>query len=143
MSNVPLLRLYLLRAVYLLIGAALVGRIGPAVLRFHGLWELMDGVVQCMLLAFGLLCLLGVRYPLRMLPVLLWEMGWKGVWLLVVALPQWRAGTLTDETALIAFQCMVVVIVPLALPWSYVFDTYLRTPGDRWGPRSGAPDAVQ
>jgi hypothetical protein len=145
MGGVSLVRLYLLRAVYLLIGTALVVQIGPRVLRYHGQWELMEGVVQCMLLAFGLLCVLGVRYPVRMLPVLLWELGWKVLWLLVVALPQWRAGTLTADLTRTVFDCMVVVIVPLALPWGYVVDKYVRTPGDRWGrgPRAVAPDAVQ
>ena len=130
---------------YLLIGASLVAQIGPKILRYHGQWELMEGVVQCMLVVFGLLCLLGIRYPLRMLPVLLWELGWKALWLLVIALPQWRAGTLAGDTAETAFNCMVGIIVPLALPWRYVYERYARAPGDRWGRAPGvtAPDAVQ
>ncbi|WP_312476184.1 hypothetical protein [Neobacillus sp.] len=28
-------------------------------------WELKDGVVACMLTSFSLLCILGLRYPLR------------------------------------------------------------------------------
>jgi hypothetical protein len=26
----------------------------------------------------------------------------------------------------------VVVVVPLAMPWRYVFDHYLKKSGDRW-----------
>jgi hypothetical protein len=28
---------------------------------------------------------------------------------------------------------MAVVLVPLAMPWGYVFNQFLRAPGDKWG----------
>ncbi|WP_172455411.1 hypothetical protein [Paenibacillus sp. BIHB 4019] len=36
-------------------------------------WELMDGAVACMLTCFSVLSILGLRYPLLMLPLLLIE----------------------------------------------------------------------
>jgi hypothetical protein len=39
----------------------------------------MEDVVQGMLAAFSALSLLGLRYPLQMLPLLLWEMLWRYV----------------------------------------------------------------
>lgn len=142
MSQVSLFRLYLLRAVYLLIGAGLLVQVWPRILWPTAGQDLMQGVVNCMLGAFCMLALLGIRYPLRMLPVLLWELAWKALWLLVVALPQWRAGTMDEDTAATAFACLVGVVVPLVLPWRYLFERYLRAPGDRWrGP--AAVDRVQ
>jgi peptidoglycan/LPS O-acetylase OafA/YrhL len=30
--------------------------------------------------------------------------------------------------------CIVgVVLVPLAMPWGYVFEHFVKAPGDRWG----------
>jgi hypothetical protein len=132
MQEVSSLRLYGLRAVYLMIGVCMGALVWPGVLHHDKPWELMHGVVNCMLAALSLLALLGVRYPLQMLPLLMWELAWKTIWLLVVALPLWRANALDAGTAELAVQCLVVIVVPIALPWRYVFDRYVRQRGDRW-----------
>ena len=36
---------------------------------------------------------------------------------------------------------LVALLVPLALPWGYVFRHYVRAPGDRWRARRAAGDA--
>ena len=33
---------------------------------------------------------------------------------------------------------MGIVLVPLAIPWGYVFKQYVKAPGDRWGKRVAA-----
>jgi hypothetical protein len=131
-GQVSLLRLYPLRAVYLLIAVAMGGQIWPLIFN-HKPWELMHGVADCMLAAITALALLGVRYPLKMLPLLLVEMTWKSVWLLAVALPIWRSGQAFDaDTAETVKACLMGVIFPIVIPWRYVFDHYVRAPGDRW-----------
>ena len=76
MQDISTLRLYLLRGLYLLVVIGLGIVAGPGLVH-HAQWEVMEGVVQCMLSAFWFMCLVGVRYPLLMLPVLLWELFWK------------------------------------------------------------------
>ena len=49
---------------------------------------LYEGVTLSMLTAMSVLALLGLRHPVRMLPVLLFEALWKLIWLSLVALPQ-------------------------------------------------------
>lgn len=142
MTEVSLFRLYLLRAVYLLIGAGLLMQVWPRILWATPGQGLMHGVVNCMLGALCGFALLGIRYPLRMLPLLLWELAWKALWLLTIALPQWRAGTMDEDMAATAFACLVGVVVPLALPWRYLVERYVRAPGDRWR-KAPAPDRVQ
>lgn len=90
MVEVSLFRLYLLRAMYLFIAVGFGTFILPGILHHQGPWGLAQGVLNCMLVAFWMLAILGLRYPLQMLPVLLWEFVWKMVWLLAVALPAWR-----------------------------------------------------
>ena len=132
MPHVSLFRLYSLRAVYLIIALGLALVVWPGVLSHAEPWGLSQGVVKCMLTAFSLLCIIGIRYPLQMLPVLLWEMSWKSLWLLLVALPAWQAGAMDDSIVATAFECAVAVIIPLAMPWRYVFAHYIRKDGDRW-----------
>ncbi len=71
MNEVSLLRLYVLRAMYLFIVVGLAAYLWPGVLDPDKHWRLMQNQASCMLAAFSLLCVLGLRYPLQMLPVLL------------------------------------------------------------------------
>ncbi len=132
MNDVSLLRLYLLRALYLLVVVGLGATVWPSFLFHPKPWEAMRGVIACMLVAFSLLSLLGLRYPLQMLPVLLWELLWKAAWLLVIVLPMWSAGRIDAVTAAMVPSMLMVVIIPFILPWRYMYARYLKLPGDRW-----------
>ncbi|MCG7344831.1 hypothetical protein MHZ92_11855 [Sporosarcina sp. ACRSL] len=136
MSEVSLFRLYLLRALYLLIvvGLGIVQwpEVIQEIIHQERSWELMEGVVACMLTAFSALSILGLRYPLQMLPLLLWELLWKSIWLLVVAVPLWSAGQMDESTWATASACLIVVIFPFVIPWRYVFSHYVKKHADRW-----------
>jgi hypothetical protein len=138
MNEVSTFRLYVLRAMYLFIVAGLGAVVWPGVIRPHAPWEFMEGSVNCMLVAFSLLCALGLRYPLQMLPVLLWEALWKTVWLAIVALPQYRSGQVDAQFASATFNCALVVLLYLAIPWPYVLKHYVKKHGDRWSLPSAA-----
>jgi len=141
MSEVSLLRLYILRAMYLFIVVGLGFYIWPSMIDPARHWELLQGQATCMLAAFSLMCALGLRYPLQMLPVLLWEVTWKTLWLGMVALPQWWAGHVDEAIKPSVFACGMVVLVYLAVPWRYVFTQYVMAGGDRWwGGRRLAPE---
>ena len=132
MNTVSTIRLYALRAMYLLVVLGLGSVLWPGIIMPHQPWGLAQGTVNCMLAAFSLLCLLGVRYPLQMLPVLLWEALWKTIWLLLVPLPQWLNGHADAATMATAFECSLVVLVYLAIPWRYVYAQYVLQAGTPW-----------
>lgn len=131
-NEVTLLRLYLLRALYLLIVVGLGIVVWPGVLHRDSPWELMEGVVACMLAAFSALAVLGLRYPLQMLPLLLWELAWKSIWLLAVALPLWLTGQMNEATWATTSACLMAVIIPFVIPWRHVLAHYVTKRGDRW-----------
>ena len=134
MSEVPLLRLHLLRAAYLLIAAGLAATIWPGLLGGPSEWPVMNSVVTAMLASLSLIAALGLRYPLKMLPILLFELGWKAIWLVAVALPLWTRGELEGQAAQTAMDCLVgAILIPL-IPWRYVVRTYFVAAGDRWRP---------
>jgi hypothetical protein len=132
MIEVSLFRLYSLRALYLLVVVGLGITVWPGVIHHEQPWELKEGVVQCMLAAFSALSVLGLRYPLQMLPLLLWEMLWKSIWLIVVALPLWSAGQMDPSTWATASACLLVLIFPFGIPWRFVFAHYMKKHGDRF-----------
>jgi len=132
MTEVSLLRLYALRAVYLLIVVGLGIEIWPGIVHHEKPWALMQGVVNCVLAAVSVLAILGIRYPLQMLPLLLFELVWKSIWLLVVALPLWSAKQMDAATSETARACLMGVIFLVVIPWPYLFANYLLKRGDRW-----------
>ncbi|HEX8655141.1 MAG TPA: hypothetical protein VF693_07960 [Allosphingosinicella sp.] len=132
MTQLSLTRLYLLRAAYAVMGFGIAFNFWPRVFNHSPAWPLMDGVVVCMLTALSLLALLGLRYPLQMLPVLLFELLWKTVWLSAVALPLWVAGDLEGERAASAVECLFGAILIPFIPWRYVVANYVTRAGERW-----------
>lgn len=133
MTEVSVFRLYVMRATYLLIAIALGAQIWPIVIAHARPWSVMHGVALCMLATVTLLAALGVRYPLKMLPLLFFDLTWKAIWLIVVALPLWQAGKIDPDTSETVFACLMgIVIFPLAIPWPYAYANYVRARGDRW-----------
>jgi hypothetical protein len=129
-SEIPLWRLYVLRAAYLLLVVGLGAMIVPAVVS-HPL--ISRGVIPSLLGAVWLLAFIGLKYPLRMIPLLLFEFAWKSIWLLAFGLPQWSAGQMPPTFAEDSFNIgMGVILMPLVIPWGYVWRHYVKAPGDRW-----------
>jgi hypothetical protein len=102
-----------------------------------------DSVILSVLGATALLAVVGIRYPIKMLPLLFFEFVWKSIWILTFGLPLSLSGGLDPNVTfggtetLIA--CLVgVVLVPIAMPWGYVFKHYLKEPGARWGKQVSA-----
>lgn len=128
-AGIPVWRQYLLRAAYLLIAVGMGLQIVPAFLH-HKPWEFMHGVVNSMLLALVLLSLLGLRYPLKMLPLLFWEMSWKIIWLAAVAYPAWQSGMMDADIVANLFPCGLVVLFVAIMPWGYVWRNYIAAKDD-------------
>lgn len=116
-------RLLAMRGGYLMMGVGLVLVKWPQLPRAHEL-PAYEGVTLCLLTAMSLLALLGLRHPVRMLPVLLFETAWKVLWLSLVALPAALAGDLHGTTADIAVSCSLVVVIAAVTPWPYVWRTH-------------------
>ena len=142
MNEVSLFRLYLLRAMYLLLVVGLGIMIWPGILSPPPNISHMASVVRSVLGTVCLLALFGLRYPLQMLPLLLFELVWKTIWIVAFGLPLWRSHRLDADTGDTMFNCLFgVVLVALVTPWGYVFRHYFRAPGDRWS--RSAPGATR
>jgi hypothetical protein len=130
--TVSLPRLYLLRFGYLLVAVGIAVTKWPLLINHEVPWPLYEGVETCMLVALSLLSFLGLRYPLQMLPILLFELAWKFIWVAVVVLPLWITNQMDPATLEIFYSCLVVLIVLAVIPWRYVVAQYVKKQGDRW-----------
>ena len=132
LCEVSLFRLYTLRAAYLVMAAGLAVYIWPAVIHHTNDFAVAQGVRVALLAGLGATAALGLRYPVQMLPVMLFEMVWKAIYLAAFALPLWSAHQISAAVAEdIKAILMVVIFVPL-IPWRYVFAHYVLKHGDRW-----------
>src|ERR1700716_1696098 len=111
------------------VGLALVK--WPAILNPPPGLSNSGSVVGSVLGAISLLALLGIRYPVKMLPLLFFEFLWKVMWVVAWGLPLWSTQMLTPDSEQTLISNLVgVVLVPPALPWGYVFKHYVKAPGD-------------
>jgi hypothetical protein len=132
LSEVSLFRLYTLRAAYLVMAAGLGMYIWPAVIHHTNEFAATEGIRFALLAGLGATAALGLRYPVKMLPLLLFELVWKAIYLIAFALPLWSAHQINAATAEdIKAVLMVVIFIPL-IPWRYVFGNYVLKRGDRW-----------
>ena len=130
--TVSLFRLYTLRVAYLIMAGGLGVFVWPAVIHHTNEFAAANGVQVAMLAGLGAIAALGLRYPLQMLPVLLFEVTWKAIYLLAFAYPAWSAHQVTPTMAEdIKAVSMVVILLPL-IPWRYAFTHYVLSHGERW-----------
>jgi hypothetical protein len=128
----PLIRLYTLRAAYLILALGLGAYIWPAVIHHTASFAVTGGVRHSLLAGLGAAAVLGLRYPVRMLPLLLFEMIWKAIYLIAFAVPLWSSGQISAAAAEDIQACLMVVIFVPLIPWRYVLTEYVLKPGDRW-----------
>lgn len=130
-AEVPLWRLYLLRANFLLWAIAGCFVVLP--------W-LIDpkpgarGMTECMLAGLWVSSFVGLRYPLQMLPIFLFEFAWKTMWLVAYGLPQWLGAA--EASPRLQEDLLSIgngpILFGLIIPWGYVWRHYIKQPSERW-----------
>lgn len=129
MTEVSTFRLYLMRLLYLLNFVMLGLQVWPVMINHVGAWDPVRGVAFIFWAALSALAGLGLRYPLKMVPLLLLQLLYKSIWVIAVALPLWSAFRSIELTKVMAYGAVVDLIV---IPWPYVLANYVKMRGDRW-----------
>ena len=128
--EVSLVRLYVIRAACLASVIALGFSNLPALI-----WPdpIGRGMITGILGGLWVMALIGIRYPLTMVPIFLFELIWKTIWLLRFGLPQWLAGTGSPRLGADLIEIgLFPFLFALVIPWGYVCRHYVRAPADRW-----------
>lgn len=123
--------LYGLRVVFLLMALFLLGTVGPLLASPPP--TMMTGAARALLVALGLMAALGVRYPVQMVPIMLFELTWKLLWLFFIGLPLWSTGQLDPPNMETFYNVAIgIPLVLIVLPYRHVFEHYVRRPSDSW-----------
>jgi hypothetical protein len=143
MHEVSLFRLYSLRLCYLILAAGLGLVIWPTVIHHNPEQAVAHGIQLSLLAGLGLTAVLGLRYPVQMIPLLLFELIWKAIYLLAFALPLWLAHQVTASAAIDIQSVLVVVIFIPLIPWGYVVKHYILQADDRWKRGLIGPEGIK
>jgi hypothetical protein len=116
-----------MRFLFLLNGVVLGSDVWPAIIHRAKPWDPLHGVAFSFWAALSLLSLLGLRFPVRMLPLLLLQLCYKSIWLIGIAYPLWSGDHWDPVAAEVLKACAIGAILDLiVIPWPYVFENYVK-----------------
>ncbi|MCJ7619094.1 MAG: hypothetical protein MUP64_02605 [Anaerolineae bacterium] len=82
----------------------------------------LRGVLGSVYVAFGILSILGLRSPLKFVPVLFLQLCYKAIWFIVVLLPRLLGGQFPTHAMVLALVFATYVIGDLiAIPFGRLF----------------------
>src|SRR4051812_26993022 len=109
------LQVHLGRVGYALVFLTVGYRSWASLFTYHGTWDPIQAAALAMWASSSLLSLLGIVYPWKMLPLVLFEIGYKVIWMTAVAWPLLRSGQLVGSPAEELTYPFLPVVIPIAI----------------------------
>lgn len=120
------LRLYLMRGLYFLTFIGLVFDNWSTILFPTDQMDTLTGVAISFWASYSLLMGMGIRYPIKMLPLLFLQLLYKSAWIIGTYLPATRTGALNEDLTSFFWICVVAIVLDLlVIPWKFVFRNYV------------------
>lgn len=120
------IKIYVLKLFFLLMFLFVAKDAWTELITHKGEWNAEIAIAWCAIAAYTTLSGLGIFHTLKMLPIMLFMLLYKGLWLGFVAYPLWKAGTLAGSESEGWAQIFVGIFIPIIfVPWRYVFKTYV------------------
>ncbi|MBD1582002.1 hypothetical protein [Pseudoalteromonas sp. S16_S37] len=121
------INIYAMQLIYTLMATLLAFDVWSYIISYEQVWNSSEAMDWSVWAAFSLFALIGIFKPVKMMPILLLEITYKLIWLILVALPLYNNGSLSDEsTDGMLFPFILVILPIIAIPWGYVFKTYFK-----------------
>lgn len=125
-DGVPKINIYLLRLLFTLMFLFLTYDSWTHIFNHTGPWENANAAAWCMWGSYSVISFIGILRPLKMLPIVLFEIVYKIAWLAIVAYPLWVNNELIGSPAEGMTRVFVWVVLPIvAMPWRYFFRTHI------------------
>ncbi len=124
------INIYLLRVLYFLMLVFIGTESWMTLINHEGPWDHVRAVAWCAWAAYTTLSLFGLINPLRWLPIVIFMIFYKTLWLIFVAYPLWRAGTLAGSAAdEMAHVFIAAPFISVIVPWRYVYEKFVKPTG--------------
>ena len=121
------INIYLLRLFYFLMFALIGSQSWTEIFTHQGPWDHVRAVAWCVWAAYTTMAFFGLIHPLRMLPIMIFMVFYKTLWLFVVAYPLWKAGTLATSPANEMTHVFIwAPLIALIIPWGYAYRTFVK-----------------
>ena len=125
-QGVPRINIYLLRLLFTLMFLFVTYDSWSHIFNHAGPWENANAAAWCMWGSYSVISFIGILRPLKMLPIVLFEIIYKTAWIFIVAYPLWVNNELIGSPAEGMARVFIWVVFPIvAMPWRYFFRTYL------------------
>jgi hypothetical protein len=125
-EGVPPINIYLLKLLFTLMFLFLTYDSWAHILHHTGPWDPANSAAWFMWGSCGVIAVIGILRPLKMLPIVLFEIIYKIAWLIMVAWPFYQRNELTGTPAEgMAHNFMLVILPIVAMPWRYFFRMYI------------------
>ena len=123
------INIYLLRLFYFLMVFFVATDSWRGIITHEGPWDRFRAMSVCVWAAYTTLAVFGLIHPLRWLPIMIFMIFYKSLWLIIVAYPLWREGTLAGSPAEeMTYAFLGVPVAMIAVPWKYVFENFICKP---------------
>jgi len=120
------INIYLLRVLYFLMFVGVGVETWQKIIYHEGPWDHTKAVAFCVWAAYPTLAIFGLLQPLRWLPIVIFMIFYKTIWVFAVAYPLWRAGTLVGNPAEeMAYIFVWAPVIALFVPWVFLFKNYV------------------
>ena len=104
------------------LGIVFIPDVIKSVLKFPSQDPIVFGVFGCMLISSGILAILGLRFPLKFVPLLLFQLCYKSIWFIGVLLPFLLVNGLQMYVIVfIVIFASYIIGDLIAVPFSYIF----------------------
>jgi len=125
-DGVPRINIYLLRLLFFLMFLFVTYDSWTHIINHSGPWDNVNAAAWCMWGSYSAISFIGILRPLKMLPIVLFEILYKTVWLVIVAYPLWVKNELIGSPSEGMTRVFLWVVLPIvAMPWGYFFKTYI------------------
>ena len=121
------INIYGMRLIYILMATFLAMDVWTHIITYDQRWDPSDAMNWSVWAAFTLFAFIGIFHTVKMIPIMLLEIVYKTIWLILVALPLFLDGNLSDDTTDGMIYPFLFVILPLIfVPWGYVVKKYIK-----------------